>query len=315
MRFQFAAGASAIVLCAAITSASGSAPGQDGARGAVPTFTKDIAPIFYKNCTGCHRPGEIAPMSLLTYDKRAAVREGDPQQGRRRHHASVACRQGPRQVRQRARPERPGEGRHPALGEQRRAPGRSEGPASGAEVRRRAGRSASRTRSSRCRSDYKVPADGFVEYEYFEIPTNFTEDKWVQSVEVRPGARDVVHHVIVSHAARPSRKRGRPASGSRRAWTSPADRRARPRPSEPHAAKDRASSRGRSASARSSAGSRPARARSAFDPGTAVLIRAGSTIVLQMHYTPNGKETTDSDEDRLHLREAVRPSARCGSGR
>ena len=29
--------------------------------------------------------------------------------------------------------------------------------------------------------DYKVPADGFVEYEYFEIPTNFTEDKWVQS--------------------------------------------------------------------------------------------------------------------------------------
>ena len=30
------------------------------------TFTKDVAPIFYKNCTGCHRPGEIAPMSLLT---------------------------------------------------------------------------------------------------------------------------------------------------------------------------------------------------------------------------------------------------------
>ena len=32
------------------------------------TFTKDVAPIFYKNCTGCHRPGEIAPMSLLTYN-------------------------------------------------------------------------------------------------------------------------------------------------------------------------------------------------------------------------------------------------------
>ena len=31
-------------------------------------FSKDvIAPILYKNCTGCHRPGEIAPMSLLTY--------------------------------------------------------------------------------------------------------------------------------------------------------------------------------------------------------------------------------------------------------
>ena len=35
----------------------------------VPTFSKDVAPILYKNCTSCHRPGEIAPMSLLTYDK------------------------------------------------------------------------------------------------------------------------------------------------------------------------------------------------------------------------------------------------------
>ena len=34
---------------------------------AAPTFTKDVAPIFYKNCVSCHRPGEIAPMSLLDY--------------------------------------------------------------------------------------------------------------------------------------------------------------------------------------------------------------------------------------------------------
>src|ERR1035438_2924602 len=32
-----------------------------------PTFSKDVAPIFYKNCVDCHRPGEAAPMSLLTY--------------------------------------------------------------------------------------------------------------------------------------------------------------------------------------------------------------------------------------------------------
>jgi len=31
------------------------------------TFTKDVAPVFYKSCTECHRPGEVAPMSLLTY--------------------------------------------------------------------------------------------------------------------------------------------------------------------------------------------------------------------------------------------------------
>src|SRR5262249_60406682 len=34
-----------------------------------PTFSRDIAPILYKNCAGCHRTGELAPMSLLTYEE------------------------------------------------------------------------------------------------------------------------------------------------------------------------------------------------------------------------------------------------------
>ena len=46
-------------------------PGLAGAQNrpaaATPTFSKDVAPIFYKNCTGCHRPGEIGPFSMLTY--------------------------------------------------------------------------------------------------------------------------------------------------------------------------------------------------------------------------------------------------------
>src|SRR5437016_4015317 len=33
------------------------------------TFTRDIAPIFYNRCVECHRPGEIAPMSLMTYNE------------------------------------------------------------------------------------------------------------------------------------------------------------------------------------------------------------------------------------------------------
>src|SRR5438132_3854211 len=33
------------------------------------TFTRDVAPIFYNRCVECHRPGEIAPMSLLTYNE------------------------------------------------------------------------------------------------------------------------------------------------------------------------------------------------------------------------------------------------------
>src|SRR5262245_16316139 len=32
------------------------------------TFSENIAPIIYKNCTTCHRPGEAAPFSLISYD-------------------------------------------------------------------------------------------------------------------------------------------------------------------------------------------------------------------------------------------------------
>jgi mono/diheme cytochrome c family protein len=62
------------------------AAGQYAGRPAnVPTFSKDVAPILYKNCTSCHRPGEIAPMSLITYKDarpharaiRAEIRDGN----------------------------------------------------------------------------------------------------------------------------------------------------------------------------------------------------------------------------------------------
>ena len=33
-----------------------------------PTFTKDVAPIFNRSCVVCHRPGSIAPMSMMTYE-------------------------------------------------------------------------------------------------------------------------------------------------------------------------------------------------------------------------------------------------------
>src|SRR5213082_3208425 len=33
-----------------------------------PTFSRDVAPILYKNCVECHRPAAMAPMSLLTYE-------------------------------------------------------------------------------------------------------------------------------------------------------------------------------------------------------------------------------------------------------
>src|SRR5580693_4346188 len=56
------------VLCASLSCASVIWAGG-ATSGHPPTFTKDVAPILYKNCATCHRAGEIAPMSLLTYQE------------------------------------------------------------------------------------------------------------------------------------------------------------------------------------------------------------------------------------------------------
>jgi len=45
---------------------------------------------------------------------------------------------------------------------------------------------------------YQVPAQGTVPYQYFRVPSGFTEDKWVQAAEARPGDPSVVHHVLVA---------------------------------------------------------------------------------------------------------------------
>src|SRR3954468_4396517 len=57
----------AIGLCALPVLGASQLAAQSPAAAPAPTFSKDVAPILYKNCTNCHRPGEIGPMSLLTY--------------------------------------------------------------------------------------------------------------------------------------------------------------------------------------------------------------------------------------------------------
>ena len=50
--------------CAGGLALSGDVAAQSAAS---PTFSRDVAPIFYNKCVSCHRPGEVAPMSLITY--------------------------------------------------------------------------------------------------------------------------------------------------------------------------------------------------------------------------------------------------------
>jgi len=40
-----------------------------GAEAETPTFAEHVAPILYENCASCHRAGEMAPMSLVTYEE------------------------------------------------------------------------------------------------------------------------------------------------------------------------------------------------------------------------------------------------------
>jgi hypothetical protein len=66
---MFKTGAVAVALSAAVVGAVmyASSATVEAQTAAAPTFTKDVAPILQRSCQTCHRPGMMAPMSLLTY--------------------------------------------------------------------------------------------------------------------------------------------------------------------------------------------------------------------------------------------------------
>ena len=77
----------AALACVTVVGFSSAASAQSAAKATEPqvTFTKDVAPILQRACQNCHRPNNIAPMSLLTYEVAAvgafdsgeSVRAGD----------------------------------------------------------------------------------------------------------------------------------------------------------------------------------------------------------------------------------------------
>ena len=128
-----------------------------------------------------------------------------------------------------------------------------------------------------------VPATGVVDYTYVVIPTNFTEDKWVQFAEVRPDARSTVHHVLAFL---------RPPGNSFMQEAQPGV------PYIPRRPAGAGSQRGQGNIQEQIPGEMlvgygPGLPPTQCKPGEAKLIKAGSDIVLQLHYTPNGKAVTD----------------------
>jgi peroxiredoxin len=103
---------------------------------------------------------------------------------------------------------------------------------------------------------YTVPAEGVVPYQYFAVDPGFTEDRWIAAAEARPGDRSVVHHIL--------------------AYIVPPD------------------SGGLDFRLRAGAvGYAPGLPPTRFPEGVALLAPAGSKLVFQMHYTPNGRERQD----------------------
>jgi len=147
---------------------------------------------------------------------------------------------------------------------------------------------------------YTIPATGTLDYIYIVIPTGFTKDTWVTAAEVRPSARSVVHHAIA--VVRP------PGS----LWMKDA------KPLTPYIPTPQL--RGGEPDA-NDPGSEPVNVNyellAAYSPGmqpqrfdidhSAKLIPAGSDIVLQVHYTPNGK-TSIEDQTRVGITRNRSPS-------
>ena len=69
-------------------------PATVSAQTSRPSFGKDIAPILYAKCAMCHRPGEVAPMSLMSYEEVRPVGPRDQDQGRLSHDAPLVRRRG-----------------------------------------------------------------------------------------------------------------------------------------------------------------------------------------------------------------------------
>lgn len=259
---------------------SADGPGPAPAR-TVPTFTKDVAPILYKNCTGCHRPGEIAPMSLLTYEDA-------------RPHADDIF-------------DEVTAGHMP--------PWHADAPAGTFENERRLTDAERRTLLDwakngapkgddkdlppqptytdgwaignpdvvlEMKEEYKVPAKGTVAYQYFYIPTNFSDAKYVQAIEARPGNREVVHHVLVYYLAKPDMART-PVLKPNQDWQKLPD----------PVIGENAPQRPQGVQARLIATYAPGTRPQIFRPGTALRLEPGGVIELQMHYTANGEPAGD----------------------
>ena len=192
---------SLLCLFALVVMSTGAVIAQTSRRASAPasstvSFAETIAPIVYANCVTCHRPGQAAPFSLISYEdvaKRGALiarvtesRYMPPWHGDTDFGGFVGERRlSTEQIATIAAWVKQGMPR----GDERRMPRLPEFAAEGWQL-------GQPDLVLEMPAGFDVRATGPDVFRNFVIPTRLTEDKWVRGIEFRPGARKVVHHAI-----------------------------------------------------------------------------------------------------------------------
>lgn len=171
---------------------SSSVAGTTQSAPPAPTFTKDVAPILYENCTSCHRPGEVAPMPLQSYEEarpwaraikqKVMSREmppwfADPRFGKFRNDRRLSSEQIDTIT------------RWVDGGAPKGDPADLPPPPKFA-----AGWQGGEPDHVFVMPEFTVPAEGEIPMMNFWVPNPFKEDVFVEALEMRPGNPSVVHH-------------------------------------------------------------------------------------------------------------------------
>ncbi|HEY7309277.1 MAG TPA: cytochrome c, partial [Gemmataceae bacterium] len=159
------------------------------------TFSEHIAPIIFNNCTSCHRPGEAAPFKLMSY--RDVQKRGQTilDVVERRYMPPWQPETGHGDFRD----ERRLSDRQIALLQRWVETGMAEGDAQKLPKVPQFPQGWYLGKPDlivTMDQAFDVPADGSDIYRNFLLPLNLTEDKWVTAIDIRPSAREVVHHAL-----------------------------------------------------------------------------------------------------------------------
>ncbi len=269
------------------------------ALGAAPTFSRDVAPIFQSRCQSCHRPGEAAPFPLLTYQqarpwakaiKAAVVQRKMPPWFADRHIGKFANDSSLPQT----------EVDTIAAWADAGAPAGDPKDLPQAKTFTDGWAIPKPDAVIELPTPFEIPASGTIEYQHILIPAPFQTDKWVQFAEARPTDRVRVHHIIafIREPGSDWLKEAKPGIPFVPAKAVAAEK------------AEKKDDQQEKAELPSDflAGYAPGQPPEAFEHGQAKLIRAGSDIIIQVHYTTNG--TPGRDRTRIGLVFAKQPPAK-----